>query len=1105
MSKNRIAVLVALEGADEGLKRALQSADRSLDELAGSARSAGDKASAGVQSISAQLSRLKTELLALVGFSALTGMAKQFVETADAVRNLDARLKLSTKTATEFAAAKQGVVDIAKRTGASLESVGQLYTKIADAMRQLGFAQKDTLAFTEATAQAMRLSGASTAAAEAGITQLAQALSSGVLRGDEFNSIMENSPRLAQAMADGLGVPKGALRAMAEEGKLTADVVTKAILQQSAVINKEFAALPVTVGQAMTNLRTAFTLWVGEVDASTGATTKLATALDWLAKNVGLIMSTLGTLAAIALPALANAAIPLVIAAFRALSAAMAPVLAEMRALQGMTLSGGIAAVGALNTAFNGLVAAWAGWQIGTWARENFEGVRQAGVAMASGLHVAFATLTGASDAEIQAIKDGYFELFQAASDQSRTAAAEAAAAATAAAAKTKAQLEEEVAAYKALGAQIKEQYNARLADLDIYLKQQISLIQASGASEGAQATATTEAMKAAHQERLGILKQQQTEILKLIDQEKDARLASAKQSGESEQKITLEALNAKRAALAEILKATQAHFNDLAGQYNAHLQHVIAIEDAKRKAVAGVEATLRDLARETMTTRQAYYDKLLEIEELQSKARQALAQGDFKKAQEYAEQSISLAKSTAQEVSDADGVVVTKRQAVDAATVQVKQSLDLMKQAYDGQGAAAKAEAAATAQAMKETAVDVTTLKAAIDALDQQLKAQHTLTVNSNVKDVKAEIDSLNGRDTASTHTITVRRVEANAAGGMVGAGLARFARGGHVGFPGMKSGRVPGTGNSDTVPRTLEAGAFVIRKAAVQKYGEGLLSHFALGGAVRGGGGSGTRHEDENPTVRKTLEMIGLGLGASDAALDYMQRRIGTYMSPGARVQTRRNYEGYAQDDTVFLTDILYRKTLTGMESARLEQIKQRWKGAMSQSLVYGVDMERELIERTGSGYAHGGAALAASDTVPAMLTPGEYVIRRETVQRLGVGFFDAINRMKAPAQEVARRVRGYAGGGVVESLSGLASRASRAVRENLDGRDLLSALGESLAASLKPVSLRHEGGAEPSQTVKLQFVAPDGGVTTARTDSRADAQAILRALHEAGARTV
>ena len=152
----------------------------------------------------------------------------------------------------------------------------------------------------------------------------------------------------------------------------------------------------------------------------------------------------------------------------------------------------------------------------------------------------------------------------------------------------------------------------------------------------------------------------------------------------------------------------------------------------------------------------------------------------------------------------------------VDADVSQAREALDRLK-AYADQNAQFELKVAT-----EKAQAAITNVEGMINALNRiQTESQHQ--VASNVGAVRAEIDSLNGRNTSSTHTIYVTKVETNATGGLVGVGVQRFADGGAVApaFPRMSGGSVPGSGHHDTVPRTLEAGAFVIRKAAVQKYG--------------------------------------------------------------------------------------------------------------------------------------------------------------------------------------------------------------------------------------------------------------------------------------------
>ena len=124
--------------------------------------------------------------------------------------------------------------------------------------------------------------------------------------------------------------------------------------------------------------------------------------------------------------------------------------------------------------------------------------------------------------------------------------------------------------------------------------------------------------------------------------------------------------------------------------------------------------------------------------------------------------------------------------------------------------------------------------------------------------------------------------------------------------------------------------------------------------------------------------------------------------------------------------LEDFIGRKTLTSNERQNLERIKQTWRQAMAQPLLWGKDLERELIDymeqNQGEFYRRGG--LAKSDTVPAMLTPGEFVVNRQAVARYGAGFFEAINNLSAPAQALAGRalagIQGFASGGLVQPAS-------------------------------------------------------------------------------------
>lgn len=219
--------------------------------------------------------------------------ASEIAQTADAYKNLSGRLSIAIGEHGNLEKAMSDVKNVAIATNSNLEATGELYARLTKIGQEMKWPQEQALALTETINKAIQVGGGSAAANEAAITQLNQALGSGVLRGDEFNSMMEQSPRLAQALADGLGVTTGKLRELAGEGKLTTEVVTQALLSQSEKITAEFDKFPATIGASIENLKTAWTVYIGEADAATGASTKVANAIKFVAENLDTIVSTL--------------------------------------------------------------------------------------------------------------------------------------------------------------------------------------------------------------------------------------------------------------------------------------------------------------------------------------------------------------------------------------------------------------------------------------------------------------------------------------------------------------------------------------------------------------------------------------------------------------------------------------------------------------------------------------------------------------------------------------------------------------------------------------------------------------------------------------------
>jgi tape measure domain-containing protein len=235
---------------------------------------------------------------ALAFFGAWQG-AKEFVSLGDLWQNLSARIKLTADTQEEFNTAQKALFGIAQETRSEMEAVTRIYTRTEEAVRRLGGSQRDALDLTQTIAEAFKVSGAATGEAAAGMQQLSQALQSGVLRGDEFNSVMENAPRLAKALADGLGEPVTKLRAMAEAGELSAERVIKALLSQKDAIAKEYAQLPSTVDGALTQAKNSLLKYVGELNASYGVTQKIAGGIQALSGHLSELASVTAAAAAV--------------------------------------------------------------------------------------------------------------------------------------------------------------------------------------------------------------------------------------------------------------------------------------------------------------------------------------------------------------------------------------------------------------------------------------------------------------------------------------------------------------------------------------------------------------------------------------------------------------------------------------------------------------------------------------------------------------------------------------------------------------------------------------------------------------------------------------
>lgn len=248
-----------------------------------------DSNTSGVEKSRFAVNKLATAMAALgVGFG-----AKELADIADEYSNMAGRINIAVGETGDFASAMQGVKEVSLATNSNLSATTQLFTKINDAGKELGMTQEQSLELTKTITQAIQLGGGAAESNEAAIIQLTQSLASGVLRGDEFNSIMEQAPGISKALAASLGVTTGELRTMAGEGKLSAQTVIQALQEQSAAIESDYEKLPLTIGKALQKIQTQWQILIGEFDQDNGASSKVAEWISALGDSMSMLETVL--------------------------------------------------------------------------------------------------------------------------------------------------------------------------------------------------------------------------------------------------------------------------------------------------------------------------------------------------------------------------------------------------------------------------------------------------------------------------------------------------------------------------------------------------------------------------------------------------------------------------------------------------------------------------------------------------------------------------------------------------------------------------------------------------------------------------------------------
>lgn len=279
MAEERIDIVITERGS--------RVVKRNLEDIGGGARKSADA-----------VDFLK-KALATLGAAITAG---ELIRLLDTFTNLQNRLRATGLEAQNLSAVYRELLGVANSTRQSFEGTVETYSRLANSAKDMGLSQQELITFTKSLNQAIALSGASATEAQAGMIQLAQGMASGVLRGDELNSVLEQLPTVADVIAKQLNVTRGQLRQMGQDGKITADIIFDAFQNARGELEERFGKAVPTIGQSFQVLKNNVIDLVGRFDQATGSSEAISRALLFVSEN-------LDTIAKVALSAAAGLAL----------------------------------------------------------------------------------------------------------------------------------------------------------------------------------------------------------------------------------------------------------------------------------------------------------------------------------------------------------------------------------------------------------------------------------------------------------------------------------------------------------------------------------------------------------------------------------------------------------------------------------------------------------------------------------------------------------------------------------------------------------------------------------------------------------------------------
>ena len=284
MIAQELVTLLRFKLEQSGIGRyraAVQQVRKSAQSYGEAIQKSNNTAVRGANQAAAAYSRLGGIVRAVLGGIGV----RMLMSIADDWASVEGRVSLTTKSVEEQKYVMDELFKSAQRNRQEFTATADLFQKVARNKDDLGLSTDQTLQLTDVIGKSMVIGGGDAGAQQAALLQLGQALSSGTLRGDELNSILEQSPRLAQAIADAFGVPVGKLREMGKEGRLTSKELAQGLLRQADKLNEEFERMPKTFSGSFTIIRNKIGQVVSGLNKSTRAAEAFYKVSNWLIDN----------------------------------------------------------------------------------------------------------------------------------------------------------------------------------------------------------------------------------------------------------------------------------------------------------------------------------------------------------------------------------------------------------------------------------------------------------------------------------------------------------------------------------------------------------------------------------------------------------------------------------------------------------------------------------------------------------------------------------------------------------------------------------------------------------------------------------------------------